>query len=182
VNYPAPSRLVLPLQPYELGDYHHFGKRLPFKKILRIIHLGDDVQAAADTSVASIGDGEVVYAEMRAGSAQKKNWGGLVVIGHTDHTTNQPFYSVYGHLYKLTVRPGQVVSAGEQLGYVAPAGTAENGGWKHPHLHFSIYTGPWRGQILPGYKRPTELFRTRTSWWSDPREFIERYNGQRHGN
>jgi len=175
VSYPIPQQLQVPIEPYTTGDYHHFGKQLPFKKVLHIIHLGDDVQALPDTPSQAIGDGEVVFSEIKAGKADHKTWGGLVVIGHTDKKTNQVFYSVYGHMYKLAVAVGTGVTKGQVIGYVAPALTPENGWWQHPHLHFSIYTGPWHGQILPGYKRPTEFWRTRLEWWKDPQTFISRY-------
>lgn len=176
MGYPIPQHLQLPITPYTTGEYHHFGKKLPFKKILRVTHLGDDVEAVADTPIQAIGDGEVVYAEVKPGSADHKTWGGLVVIGHTDKNTQQAFYSVYGHMYKIAVQTGVGVTAGQVIGYVAPSLTAENGWWQHPHLHFSIYKGPWKNQILPGYKRPTEFFRTRLAWWSDPQMFISRYS------
>jgi murein DD-endopeptidase MepM/ murein hydrolase activator NlpD len=174
--YPAPDRLQLPLEPYTTGDYHTFGKKLRYKLFLSITHLGDDLVAAVNTPINAIGVGHVVYADTRPGSATQPNWGGLVIIGHTHLITQQPFYSVYGHLYKLAVRAGDQLKAGHTLGLVAPGNSSDNGWWKIPHLHFAIYTGPWTGQVLPGYHRPTRFWRTRLSWWQDPQAFVTDYN------
>ncbi len=34
------------------------------------------------------------------------------------------------------------------MGFVGKGETAENGFWD-AHLHFAIYTGPWKDQVLP---------------------------------
>ncbi len=172
--YPTPPQLSLPLPAYEIGGYH-FGQRLRRRIILWATHLGDDIVQPAGTPVNAIGDGEVVWAEMRAGSAIKRNWGGIVVVGHTHRVTQEPFYSLYGHLRDLTVTVGQTIGTGHPLGAIAESYTAANGWWKIPHLHFAIYTGPWRNIILPGYKRP-EQFRTKMAWWQDPHAFVTKYN------
>lgn len=174
MSYPIPTRLELPVEPYEVSGYH-FGQRLRRRIILWATHLGDDVVQPAGTPVTAIGEGEVVWAEVRPGAPHKRNWGGIVIIGHLHHATGEPFYSLYGHLRDLTVTVGQAVSTAQTLGVIAESHTPENGWWQIPHLHFAIYTGPWNNQILPGYKRP-EQFRTRVAWWQDPQEFINAYN------
>lgn len=185
------NKLQLPVTPYELKDgYYRFGTKVRSRKVLWARHLGDDVILPEGTTVRSIGAGEVVWAEVREGSAEKRNWGGLVVLKHdkaqiskhkvqtkhkSQNTKPEAFYSVYGHLKNLQVKKGQVVSGGQKLGEIAGALTAENGWWKIEHLHFGIYTGPWEGKILPGYKRPGEG-RTKLKWWHDPKPFIAAYN------
>jgi hypothetical protein len=79
-------------------------------------------------------------------------------------------------LFQLAVQTGQTVTGGQRLGVVAPALSADNGWWRNAQLHFAIYTGPWQGQVLPGYKRWREFWRTRVGWWHNPRPFIEQYN------
>ncbi len=191
MTYPEPQKLYWPIEPYKIGGYG-WRERVRRKIILWATHLGDDVEAAAGTEVKAIGDGEVVWSEMRAGSEKKRNWGGLIVVAHSDKapapitsvvskalpdsdgkTSN--FYSLYGHLEDLRVNVGDQVVGGQVLGVVAGALTPENGWWKTPHLHFGIYVGPWRDVVLPGYKRMEE-WRTRTKWWRDPSGFIEQYN------
>lgn len=172
--FPMPRQLVLPVEPYHVSGYH-FRQRLRRRLLLWATHLGDDVVQPAGKPVRSIGEGTVVWAEVRLGHAKKRNWGGIVIIGHTHRTTGQPFYSLYGHLKDLTAVAQQPVAAEQTLGVVADGNTPENGWWQIPHLHFAIYTGPWPNTILPGYKRP-ESWRTRLSWWHDPQTFIAAYN------
>lgn len=178
------AKLVLPLEPYELKDgYYRFGTRVRSRWILWARHLGDDIVAEPGAAVSAIGEGEVVWAEVRAGSPQKRNWGGLIVLKHEHKMTNDQFpmtnfFSVYGHITDIAVKVGEKLQGGQELGVVAAGLTPENGWWKIPHLHFAIYTGPWTGEILPGYKRFFDG-RTKMAWWRDPASFIEEYNSSR---
>ena len=182
MSFPAPEKLQLPVKEYNVAGYK-FHKRVRRWFALWAIHLGDDIVAPAGTGVRAIGDGEVVWSEMRLGDDLKRNWGGIVVLAHESRLRSsffnfQTFYSVYGHMRDLRVGVGDSVKAGQQLGIVASSYTPENGWWKVPHIHFAIYTGPWEGKILPGYKR-VEEFRTKVKWWKDPKVFIDRFNKQR---
>lgn len=184
--------LFLPIEPYELKDgYYRFGTRVRSRWILWARHLGDDIVAKPGTSVRSIGQGKVVWSGMRLGNVKKRNWGGLVIIEHTKSprkvrneprgkqiSTQDTFYSVYGHLSNLRFQAGDHIRAGDVVGEIAEGLTPENGWWQIPHLHFAIYTGPWTGEILPGYKRFFDG-RTKFAWWRDPASFIEDYNRSR---
>lgn len=165
--------LRLPIEPYEVTGYA-FGQRVRSRKILWARHLGDDVLADPGTAVVCSGDGKVVWSEMRLGSLTKRNWGGVVVVEHTNPRTGLFFYSIYGHLKNLVVSQGNDVSLSDRIGEVAEGSSPENGYWKLPHLHFGIYTGPWMEKVLPGYARPFEG-RTKFRWWEDPKPFIESY-------
>ena len=158
-----------PVDNYSTGDFYKFGDRVGSRGGW-VSHLGDDVKASAGTVVRAVGAGEVAQAETRAGSGEKRNWGGVILIKHAG------FYSVYGHLDNLKVQVGDRVEAGEEIGRVARALTPENGWWQNEHLHFAIYTGSWRpGVALPGYYRWWQ-FRTKKKWWRDPQDFIKNYN------
>jgi murein DD-endopeptidase MepM/ murein hydrolase activator NlpD len=189
-----PRKLTLPVRFYQVAGYH-FGQRLPRHLILWATHLGDDILAEPGTPVQAIGAGEVVWSEMRLGTPEHRNWGGVVVVRHkyqeptTKSQTNSKFkilnskffYSVYGHIHQLKVKEGDHVQPGQPVGIVAPGGTAENGWWNTPHLHFGIYTGPWKGRVLPGYARLDDWLRlsprrTRVAWWHNPQHFIKEYN------
>lgn len=163
-----------PIEPYEVTGYA-FGKRVRSRKILWARHLGDDILAASKTPVVCIENGRVVWAEVRLGTPKHRNWGGVVIVEHTNSATGLLFYSVYGHLTHLAVSQGAEVLLGDRIGEVAPGNTPENGYWKLPHLHFGIYTGPWTQKVLPGYARPFEG-RTKFSWWEDPKQFIDAYS------
>lgn len=177
MNYPVPERLFYPLEPYRVGGYR-FGERVRSRLILWARHLGDDIVVEAGTVVKAIGEGEVVWAEIRPGSAQRRNWGGVVIIGHADRRGGAAFYSVYGHITDMTVKAGERVIGGQAVGQVAAGLTPENGFWKIPHLHFAVYAGLWQGKILPGYSRFWER-RTRFKWWKEPAAFIAAYNSRR---
>ncbi|MGH9856558.1 MAG: M23 family metallopeptidase [Acidobacteriota bacterium] len=177
-DLPVAARLSWPLESYTVKGYR-FGQRVRSRVILWARHLGDDILTKAGTSIVAIGDGKVVWSEVRPGSSEHRNWGGIVIVGHRHPHTDQSFYSVYGHLRELTVKENDIVQLGQHLGVIAAGNTPENGWWKIPHLHFGIYMGPWMDQVLPGYVRPLEG-RTRLSWWRDPRVFIEQYVPQRN--
>lgn len=172
--HPTPDKLSFPLTPYH-ADGYKFRDRIRRRIILWATHLGDDIMAEPGTPVAAAGDGQVVWSAIRPGSAQKRNWGGLVVVGHTSKTTGQPFFTLYGHLTDLAVAKDNLVTAGQTLGVVAKARTPENGWWQHAHLHFALYTGEWTGVVPPGWYRP-EQRRTSVKWWQDPQPFIDEYN------
>lgn len=174
--YPQPAKLIYPLEPYRVGGYR-FGERVRSRWILWARHLGDDVVVDAGTLVKVIGEGEVVWTEIRPGSLERRNWGGVVIVGHTSKQDGSAFYSVYGHMTDLAVQVGQRVAAGQVMGNIAAGSTPENGFWKIPHLHFAIYTGPWQSDILPGYARPF-AGRTKFKWWQEPATFIAAYNRQ----
>lgn len=175
MDYPVADNLALPTSPYNVEGYS-FGEKVRSRIILHARHLGEDVIVPPGTDVTAIGDGVVVWAEIREGSQEKRNWGGLVVVGHTHKDTGEAFFSLYGHIGRLRVKTGQRVYTGDIIGEIAKGLTPENGWWKIPHLHFGIYTGPWDGKILPGYKRPFDG-RTKVSWWRKPSAFIEEYSG-----
>lgn len=181
MTFPAPQKLQLPIEPYDVSG-HRFGKIIRRWWILWARHLGDDVVVPPQTPVKAIGDGKVVWSQMRPGDELNRNWGGLIIIAHQCHfkpqdKNNKTFYSLYGHLRDLKIKKDDQVHAGQPIGLVAEGYTPENGWWKTPHLHFSIYTGPWENEILPGYNR-IEEFRTKTKWWRDPKQFITSYNRQ----
>jgi len=178
MSYPVPDKLAWPVVSYEVSGYV-FGERAPRRLFFGATHLGDDV-GKAGAVVSAIGNGEVVWAEMRYGSKEKHNWGGIVVLAHGlnfqfSKANFQIFYSVYGHLRDLRVRAGERVVMGQMLGVVAEGRTPENGWWEVPHLHFAICVGPWRGAVWPGFWRWWER-RTKRKWWRSPKAFIEEYN------
>lgn len=181
-------QLQLPVDNYTTGDYHAFGVTIRRHLVLWATHLGDDVAAEAGTVVRAIGQGEVVLAQTVPGSEAHRSWGGLVVLRHDSNVKAQnpndksspntkypipnTFYSIYGHLEDIHVPVGERVQLGQPLGMVADGPTPENGWWRNPHLHFAIYTGPWEGNVPPGYWRPDQFWRTKRKWWHDPQKFI----------
>jgi murein DD-endopeptidase MepM/ murein hydrolase activator NlpD len=94
-------------------------------------HQGQDVAAACGTKLVSIRKARVRY---RAYEGAAGNYVVLHNIGtHTDF--------VYMHLIKpAAVKPGELVGAGQKVGYVGQTGDATG-----CHLHFEYWEGVWYG-------------------------------------
>ncbi|UNZ16508.1 transglycosylase family protein [Streptomyces sp. 891-h] len=95
-------------------------------------HTGVDFPVGTGTSVKAVTSGTVVSA----------GWGGAygyqVVLRHADGK-----YSQYGHLSAISVRSGQSVATGQQIGRSGSTGNSTG-----PHLHFEIRTGPGYGSDI----------------------------------
>ncbi len=98
-------------------------------------HTGVDLSATVGEPVYAAGAGTVVYAGWSDGG-----YGNVVVIAHGST------FSLYGHLSRTTVRCGQQVSAGTQIGAVGNTGNSSG-----PHLHFEIRDVNWNLQDPRNY-------------------------------
>ena len=94
----------------------------PFTKV-RKMHYGMDFTAPRGTPVYATGDGVVTRADNRS-----SGYGEHIRIDH-----GFGYMSLYGHLSKYKVRPGQKVKRGEIIGYVGSSGTSVA-----PHLHYEV--------------------------------------------
>jgi murein DD-endopeptidase MepM/ murein hydrolase activator NlpD len=86
------------------------------------VHKGVDLKGREGEDVRASNSGRVVLAE------------GLFFGGNTvvlDH--GQGIYTIYMHLLRMNVNPGDTVSKGEVIGYVGSSGRATG-----PHLHFGV--------------------------------------------
>lgn len=101
-------------------------------------HTGIDLAAPLDTPVQAAASGVVILATSSVDTAgHLAGYGNYVVIGH-----GGGFMTLYGHLDKLLVSPGQVVQQGETIGLLGSTGWSTG-----PHVHFEIrkngvYTDP----------------------------------------
>jgi murein DD-endopeptidase MepM/ murein hydrolase activator NlpD len=151
-NHQSLSRLKDKTSPEKLWDgvwlTHWNGQtmarfadhRLYFYKGQRVddkIHLGVDLASLTNAPVLASNSGKVIFAEALG------IYGLTVVLDH-----GQGLASVYGHLSKIEVAPGQDVKKGETIGLTGDTGLA--GG---DHLHFSV--------MLQG------MFVNPVEWW-DP--------------
>lgn len=99
-----------------------FGRRYhPILKTMRV-HTGVDITARKGTPVYATADG--VVSSQTAGSG----YGITVVINH-----GYSYQTLYAHLSKKTVKPGQKVKRGELVGYVGNTGLSFG-----PHLHYEV--------------------------------------------
>jgi murein DD-endopeptidase MepM/ murein hydrolase activator NlpD len=85
-------------------------------------HLGVDYAASIGTPVRTIGEGTVEFAGVQNG------FGNVVIVRH-----NNLEETVYAHLSRIGVRPGQNVQQGQYIGAVGMTGWATG-----PHLHFEF--------------------------------------------
>ena len=171
--YLTTPKLSFPLEGYTVNGTP-FGKRTTHNDVFWGVHLGEDCVMSAGTDVKAVGRGKVVYAALHPGTAEKANWGHIVIIRHKHPKAKLVFYSLYAHLGTCFKRIGDQVEEGEPLGFIGEGETPENGFWE-AHLHFAIYTGPWKNGVLPGYWKEGQKQRTDPKWWRTPSEFIKSY-------
>ncbi len=99
-----------------------FGRRYhPVLKTLRA-HTGVDITAPKGTPVYATADGTV------SGENPGSGYGIVVVLNH-----GYSYQTLYAHLSKKAVRPGQKVKRGQVIGYVGSTGMASGS-----HLHYEV--------------------------------------------
>jgi len=100
-----------------------FGSRIHPVTGEQCFHEAVDIRAKIGTWVGAAADGVVTFAGWDG------NLGYCVKISHKDG-----YSTLYGHLSKIYVKPGQKVKAGKLI-----AKTGNTGRTTGPHLHFAIY-------------------------------------------
>lgn len=109
-------------------------------------HLGDDLNGIGGQNsdlgdaVYAAGAGRVVLAQDVGGG-----WGKMVILAHRlpvedGQVVSKVVQTVYAHLDEITVRLGEIVQRGAEIGSV---GTAD--GKYLAHLHFEVREGPYPG-------------------------------------
>jgi murein DD-endopeptidase MepM/ murein hydrolase activator NlpD len=98
--------------------------KMRFHPILKVWrrHEGTDYAGRTGTPVRSVGDGVVEFAGRQTG------YGNVVFIKHRNNNT-----TVYAHLSRISVKRGQSVDQGQNVGAVGSTGWATG-----PHLHFEF--------------------------------------------
>lgn len=105
-----------------IGSY--FGTRMdPFYKV-RKFHEGMDFSAPVGTEVYATGNGQI---EM-AGHDDGGGYGNEIIIDH-----GYSYKTVYAHLSRIFVKPGQKILRGQIIGYVGNTGKSTS-----PHLHYEV--------------------------------------------
>ena len=100
-----------------------FGLRRFFNEQERRPHSGLDIAASEGTPIKAAADGTVIDAGDFFFS------GNMIYIDH-----GQGIISLYAHLSKISVKPGDVVRQGDIIGEVGQTGRVTG-----PHLHFAVY-------------------------------------------
>ena len=100
-----------------------FGYRSdPFSSAHAEFHPGIDFQGRRGDGVKSTADGKVVFAGWSGG------YGNCVRIKHKND-----FETLYGHLSKITVKVGQQINVGQNIGLVGSTGHSTGN-----HLHYEV--------------------------------------------
>ena len=87
------------------------------------VHLGVDIVTAENAPVYAAADGVVVRADWYGG------YGNCVIIDHGDG-----IQTLYAHFSKITVKEGDVVKVGDEVGKIGSTGNSTG-----PHLHFEVH-------------------------------------------
>lgn len=114
------------IQPISNNDLRrvgsYFGYRTdPFYKVTKF-HQGIDFTASVGTEVYATGDGTVVNVGRKGG------YGNCILINH-----GFGYQTLYAHLSKMDVKPGQKVKRGQVIGKVGNTGKSTS-----PHLHYEV--------------------------------------------
>lgn len=127
-NGAAGVMVPVPAGTFTITD--RYGERVHPITGARSMHWGTDYAAPAGTPILAVADGTV------ARTGPDPVYGNVILIDH--HVDGAPVASMYGHMTAdgVHVRPGDPVTAGQQIGVVGSAGLATG-----PHLHLEIRPG-----------------------------------------
>lgn len=115
--YIRPVNVTMPI-----GDGFKFREHHPVLGTPRW-HFGQDFRCPIGTEVYATGAGMVFQA-----NNEGDGFGNKVIIDH-----GYGYRSLYGHLSKFIVKPGQKVKRGDLIGYSGTTGVSSG-----PHLHYQI--------------------------------------------
>jgi murein DD-endopeptidase MepM/ murein hydrolase activator NlpD len=103
-----------------------YGSRIdPVYKTIKF-HAGLDFAAPQGTPIYATADGRVTTAGNTG-----NGFGNHVEINH-----GYGYETLYGHMFRIKVRSGQVVKRGEVIGWVGSTGKSTG-----PHLHYEVHKG-----------------------------------------
>ncbi len=112
--------------PLDLGwNYISSGYRVrtdPISGKTNVMHYGIDIPAAGNSPIYAANSGTVVTAVFH------NSYGNYVILDH-----GGGMMTLYAHMSKYSVQPGQVVKRGDVIGYVGTTGYSTGN-----HLHFEV--------------------------------------------
>jgi len=126
-NYPSPSHVVSSPSPASAGYYRN---PIPGAIVTQGIHGYNamDLGAPYGTPIHAAAAGRVISSK---GGGWNGGYGNMIIISHPNGTQ-----TLYSHQSSNIVSVGQVVSAGEVIGYVGSTGNSTGN-----HLHFEVRGG-----------------------------------------
>jgi murein DD-endopeptidase MepM/ murein hydrolase activator NlpD len=104
-------------------------------------HFGIDIESFQGQPIVAVGDGVVVHAGPdTTPDKQLGPWpnfyGQAVLIQHNQPWEDKVVYTLYGHVSRVLVQPGQAIKAGQVIALVGGLGVATG-----PHLHLEVRVG-----------------------------------------
>ena len=119
---------------WPLDDYR-YGAQFP--GLPDVIHTGVDIPAPLNTPIMAAGDGVVTWAGWDLFGRQippsEDSYGIAVAIKHDFGYNDLRLYTIYAHMARVDVVPGQRVKAGDPLGVIGVTGFTTG-----PHVHFEV--------------------------------------------
>lgn len=117
----ASTPAIVPLENGDDKIVSGFGIRIhPFYKTAHM-HTGIDFLVKTGTPIYATGDGQVI----------DEKPGGYGIVCVIDHGFG--FKTLYAHMSRMIVKPGQKVKRGQVIGYVGNTGISTG-----PHLHYEV--------------------------------------------
>jgi murein DD-endopeptidase MepM/ murein hydrolase activator NlpD len=118
----------------------HFGYRIhPITKEPKL-HAGTDFGCGQKpVPIKAVKEGKVISAGWQDPSNHKAGYGQRIIIKHSNGLE-----TVYAHLSKMTVKSGQKVSQGQQIGNCGTTGSSTG-----MHLHFELVVNGQKEDALP---------------------------------
>lgn len=101
-----------------------FGYRIHPIHHVRKFHKGMDFSAPSGTAIQSTGNGVVESANYNGGG-----YGKCVIVDH-----GYGYKTLYGHMSRIDVKPGQVLKKGERIGLIGSTGASTG-----PHCHYEVH-------------------------------------------
>ena len=86
-------------------------------------HKGLDISGPFGAPVKAMAKGEVEFAGLRGG------FGNCIILKHANG-----FETLYGHLSKILVQPGEQINIGQEIGKIGSTGRSTG-----PHLHYKVH-------------------------------------------
>lgn len=99
-------------------------------------HNGIDIANSIGTPIRAAASGKVIFAGTMSG------YGNTVMIAHT--VNGKSYTTLYAHMSAFSVRNGQSVSQGQQIGKIGNTGASTG-----PHLHFEVHPGGYKNPVNP---------------------------------
>ncbi len=107
-----------------------FGMRIHPIHRVRKMHKGIDFAARRGTPIYASGDGTISRVQKARGG-----FGNNVIVNH-----GYGYETLYAHMSKMLVKPGQKIKKGQKIGLVGSTGSSTA-----PHLHYEVH---YKGQAV----------------------------------